>query len=409
MRGYRRGGRLCAVTCGAAPLALAAALLCHPGKVHAFAWMIRHEYTGCAVCHADPSGSGLLTEYGRAQAQLLIETRYSHGKVEEAGPTSHFAFGALDRVFTLPSWLLLGGSYRGAELIVQANGGPKNVSYIQMEADLYAQVTVGHFRANGSIGYVPQGARAAAITNTENDNIVSREHWVGWDFGSRSFLLRAGRMNLPFGLRNVEHTTWIRNETRTDINSQQQHGVALAYSGERLRAELMGILGNFQTHPGQYRELGYSGYAELAIATRAAVGLSSLITHARKDVILDPLDNLRQAHGVFARYSPWSPLVLLAEADLLVQSPSDGSSSVGYVGFLQLDFQIIQGLHLMPMFELRDTGRTPQGIALGGWLTADWFFAPHSELRFDFFNRRLPGNGTLQHSLGGLIMLHIFL
>jgi hypothetical protein len=255
---------------------------------------------------------------------------------------------------------------------------------------------------------VPQGARAAAITNSENDNIVSREHWVGWDFGGRSFLLRAGRMNLPFGLRNVEHTTWIRNETRTDINSQQQHGVALAYTGERLRAELMGILGNFQIHPGQYRELGYSGYAELAIATRGAVGLSSLITHARKDIILD-VDNLRQAHGVFARYSPWSPLVVMAEADLSVQSPSDGSNSVGYVGFLQLDFQIVQGLHLMPMFELRDTGRSPQGVALAGWLTADWFFAPHSELRLDFFNRRLPGNGTLQHSLGGLIMLHIFL
>ena len=408
MRRYRRGGRFSAATCGAAPLVLVAAMLCHPGKVHAFAWMIRNDYTGCAVCHADPSGSGLLTEYGRAQSQLLIETRYSHEKVEEASPTSHFAFGALDRVFTLPSWLLLGGSYRGAELIVEANGGPKNVSYIQMEADLYAQVTVGHFRANGSIGYVPQGALPAAITRNDSDNIVSREHWLGWDFGTQSFLLRAGRMNLPFGLRNIEHTSWVRNETRTDINSQQQHGVALAYSGERLRAELMGILGNFQTHPSQYRELGYSGYVELAIATRMAVGLSSLITHVNKDPILD-IENLRQAHGVFTRYSPWSPLVLLAEADLSIQSPSDGSYSVGYVGFLQADFQIIQGLHLMPMFEIRDTLRTPRGVALGGWLTADWFFAPHSDLRFDFFDRRLPGNGTLQHSVGGLIMLHVFL
>ena len=38
--------------------------------------MIRHDYTGCATCHADPSGGGLLTLYGRAQSDLLLRMRY---------------------------------------------------------------------------------------------------------------------------------------------------------------------------------------------------------------------------------------------------------------------------------------------------------------------------------------------
>ena len=29
---------------------------------NAYPWMIRHGYASCITCHADPSGSGLVTE-----------------------------------------------------------------------------------------------------------------------------------------------------------------------------------------------------------------------------------------------------------------------------------------------------------------------------------------------------------
>ena len=50
-----------------------------PGAAHAYPWMIRHGYSGCGVCHVDPSGAGLLTDYGRAQSELLMATRWSEG------------------------------------------------------------------------------------------------------------------------------------------------------------------------------------------------------------------------------------------------------------------------------------------------------------------------------------------
>ena len=28
------------------------------GRASAYAWMVRHDYTGCNQCHADPSGGG---------------------------------------------------------------------------------------------------------------------------------------------------------------------------------------------------------------------------------------------------------------------------------------------------------------------------------------------------------------
>ena len=98
------------------PLLLLVAALVAPGAARAYPWMIRHGYSGCGVCHVDPSGAGLLTDYGRAQSDLLMATRWSTEKTEEASPTADFGFG----LFNLPDWLFLGFSYRGGELIARS-------------------------------------------------------------------------------------------------------------------------------------------------------------------------------------------------------------------------------------------------------------------------------------------------
>ena len=391
---------------GVQAFALGSLLLIAAGDAQAYAWMIRHNYTGCSTCHADPSGWGLLTAYGRAQSELVLRTHYSTDTTE-AGPAANFLFGVLDPLFKMPDWLLLGGSFRGAELVTKYEGAPASSRYIQMQADGYAQVTLGHFRANGAIGYSPTGALLAALTRKDSDNIVSRVHWLGFDFGDQAFLLRAGRLNVPFGIRNNEHNSFVRVETRVDLNSGQQHGVALAYTGDRLRGELMGILGNYQLFPDEARERGYSGYLEVAVTPRAALGVSSLITHAAKDRFFNA-ENTRQAHGIFARYAPVRPVVLLMEADLSLQNPANGPSSTGYVGFLQIDTELIQGVHLAPWFEILDERRDGNGPTLGAWFSADWFFAPHTDIRLDFFEYRFPV-GPPKTSLGFLVNLHIFL
>lgn len=101
-----------------------------------------------------------------------------------------------------------------------------------MRADLGAQLKVDKFRASATVGYQRQQsaslAQRAWVTGaSESGNIVSREHWLGLDL-SDEILLRAGRLNLPFGLRNIEHTSFVRAATRTDINQSQQHGVSVS-------------------------------------------------------------------------------------------------------------------------------------------------------------------------------------
>jgi len=104
------------------------------------------------------------------------------------------------------------------------------------------------------------------------------------------------------------------------------------------------------------------------------------------------LKTARQAHGAFMRMGPSPKVALLAEADLLARS----RRSLGYVAFLTVDTEPLQGVHLMGTGEVLDVGFPknggPGGIPrspglgraeLGGWLSAQWFFLPHFDLRVD--------------------------
>ncbi len=353
-----------------------------PRRAQAYPTMIRHDYAGCTPCHADPSGAGLLTAYGRAQSEVLLSTRYgSHTEDEEASKLTQFAFGV-----PTPDWLLLGGWFRNAYIWNFRKGDLVDNRLLQMRADLGAQVKYGIFRASGTLGVNSQDSRAysykAWVTgNQDGVNLVSREHWAGVDLVDDKVLLRAGRINLPFGLRNQEHTAWVRDETRTDYNQGQEHGVAASWAGEHWRGEAMAILGNYQIHPDAYRERGYAGYAEFSLTPRLAGGFSSMVTYAKRDY-QNTLESWRQAHGLFARYAPVKPLVLLAEGDFLLESAKSLGTHDGAAGFLQADYEIVQGVHILGTGEILHRAIPGAGTSYGGWASAQWFPFSHFDVRF---------------------------
>jgi hypothetical protein len=370
-------------------------LLVSATAAQAFPYMIRDGYTGCSSCHVDPSGSGLLTAYGRAQAQIVLPTLYGKSQ-EEVQPTPGILYGLVP----LPDWLNIGLSLRGALFSLTTSQGT-NFRDIDMITDLRLGVTAGPFIAVATIGFLPTGGRLAALTNSYSDNIVSREHYLGVALLDRKLVILGGRLNLPFGLRNVEHTAYVRSASRTDIDSSQQYGLEVVWDGPKLRAALMGIVGNFliRTYPNgqsgtfapEYQEHGYSGYAELALSNHFTLGVSSLVTHADKalgSIVTNPTpspfanasDSWRQALGLFSRWFVGGPVVLLAEGNLLVQSASGVPRDWGGNGFLQADIQPFQGLHFMVSGEaLRQFGQNNYGA----WFGVSWFFFPYCEARVD--------------------------
>jgi hypothetical protein len=220
-------------------------------------------------------------------------------------------------------------------------------------------------------------------------NLISRTHYIGLQLND-SMWVRAGRLNLPFGVRIPEHTMWVRDATRTDRESDQQHGVAFAYVGERIRMEAQAILGNYQLGPDKFRERGYSAYIEGVGEGNIAAGISSKVTYAEQDRLTSETKSLRQAHGLMMRWAPARSFVLMAEADALFRT----SANAGYVGFIQGDYEPIQGLHFILTGEVLDEGApisnpppviTP-GVGLpklGVWGSIDWFLWTQLELRVD--------------------------
>ncbi len=359
-----------------------------PSRAHAYAWMVKHGYTQCATCHADPAGGGLLNVYGRAQGEILMRTRYGSPPDHEPSRFAEPLFGAVP----LPKGLDVSAQWRSAVLGVFPSGGDAQGRYIVMQADALGQYKLGRFRVNGSIGVVDEGANGAAITRGADAKLVSRVHWVGVDLGeNEDITVRAGRMNLPFGLRSIEHTRFVRGETRTDTNAAQQYGLSLDIARGRFRGGAMVVLGNFAVSPDKFRSRGYAAYGEWAVTPTLAIGASSMITNTAFDAeLLTP--SFRHAHGVFGRYSPARSVVLSAEWDFLHTSqPTPGRTDFGGVGLLTVDVEPVQGLHFGPTTEvgMRDFDR-PANVAL--WGSVWWFVLPHVDLRFDtiFQSRDIP-------------------
>lgn len=378
-------------------------------QANAYPWMIRHDHNGCAQCHMDPSGAGLLTAYGREQGDEELPMRYRRDTAGEDARPSGVMWGA----FQTPDWLLLGAGLRGAVLDTKVSGAPAGppgspsdqwkASLILMQADVRAGIRAGGFRASASLGGVNDESYASLA-----GNLVSREHWVGYAFDHDGYLLRVGRMNLPFGIRSIEHTLWIRRETHTDINDAQQHGVAFAYSSKLVRAEVMGILGNYQISPDSYRQRGYSASVEVVPWSGVAFGASSLVTHAAQDFQLK-VANLRQAHGLFVRISPVVPLVILGEADLVMNAPTGMASTKGLASALQGDLEPLQGLHLILTGETWTPGGTGTASSYGGWAAIDWFCFRQIDVRLDFMWRRMTFGTDRLDARAVLLQGHIYL
>jgi hypothetical protein len=386
-------------------LVLAAAAIAVPRAAAAYPWMIQHEYTGCAACHADPSGGGLLTRYGRAQAELLMRTRY--GAVPEGEEPKRVA-GFLLGAFEPPESVLLGGDVRMMLLRTQPDGGNGTGQAMLMQADLSGQVAYRRVRAMGSLGYARDGALAATVVGSR-DRLIARTWWLGVDLGEESqWLVRAGRLNVPYGLRIIEHTAFVRTATRTDLDATQEHGLAVAYTGPRLRGEAMAILGNYQIAPDAFRQRGYSAYLEYSLRNKLSAGLTSLVTHDAHDLQLGtPL--WRHAHGAFARWTPAGRLTLLAEADALLWSQPPGTNTLGAAAMLQADYEVVRGLHVAATGEVLENAPGQGGTAGAGWGSLTWFFAPHADVRADVVYQSLPLSTGRTGVTAIIGQLHLFL
>lgn len=390
-----------------AVLGLLLVALLVPDSARAYPWMIQHQYATCSQCHVDPSGGSAMTPYGRAQTEALLRTHYGTDAGEEPGKVKDFAFGAVP----LPEAVIAQVDVRGLFI-----PNPTDPRFLLMQADLRGGVHTERFTAYVGGGIVSEGARGARVISedrvgSEAVTPVLRDYWVGWR-PNRSLTLRAGRMNLPFGIRTDQHILFTRAVTRTTTNADQQLGVALAVEQRKWRGEIMAVAGNFHVRPDVFRERGYSGQLAITAGRALEVGLSSLVLGSGADIdSLEP--TLRQAHGVFSRYSPVEGLALMGEVDMLLTTAGEAGSRTtapGLAAELHGDWEAVRGLHFKLGGEAcgRDLSATDNLVGRG-WGAVQWFFAPHVNVRIDALYGPITCEPTARSGPGALAQIHAFL
>jgi opacity protein-like surface antigen len=185
-------------------------------------------------------------------------------------------------------------------------------------------------------------------------------------------------------------------------------GLSLNYSSKQILAEVMGIAGNFQVSPDDFRKRWYSGYVSFLPSKTFEIGASSMWTVTQADFdTLQPQGFM--AHGLFTRAAPVPPLAIMAEADVTIANNS-GQRSLGLVGTGIVDWEAMQGLHVQGIGQYCDSdfGNTA-AAAWNGGLGAQWFFFSHMDVRLDGAYGSLFCTQGATPSPYGLVQAHIYL
>jgi hypothetical protein len=181
----------------AGAVVLAACLFALPSSARAYPqFQLSTGSARCGLCHYAPAGGGLINGWGRDEAADTISSRGGDG-------------GFLHGLWEPPDWLALGGDLRGVSGIKKTSATEPDYLLFPMQADLYALAQVGSVSVA-----VTAGVRGAARPRDSSlvSRLGSREHYIMWRPSSAGHYLRAGRFYAPFGLRQVDHTNYLRRE-----------------------------------------------------------------------------------------------------------------------------------------------------------------------------------------------------
>ncbi len=351
----------------------------------------------CSQCHIAPAGGGALTSWGREEA----------GDTLSGGGSGQFLHGAV----TLPDWLVVSGDVRGAVLANEV-GSTEGVelAVFPMQIDLALGVRTGSWTVIGTVGVrgrVRSGAPSAPVSSaSEVDGpslasyVISREHYVMWrpdESGVEGPYVRAGRFQAPYGLRLVDHTSYVRRYLGSNLLEEtygvgggwmseafELHATAFVYDPLQgaTRKELGGAL-LIEAQPGEILVIGASARAGVADTTRVQAGIHAKLWLEGATLLLQG-----EAHGVRELFDGPGDRWQLATYAGPVLIPARGWS----IGISHQAFASDLEVH----------GVLRQGI--DAWVS--WLPIAHVEVMASGRAQRV---GPREHAMLGMLQLHYYL
>lgn len=377
---------------------IAAAAAVSPKRAMAYPqWQFSTGVTRCNQCHYAPSGGGLLTGYGRDAVGDELSTLDGNG-----------AF--LHDAIKLPTWLALGGDFRGAFAMQDVNepSGARRAVF-PMQADLQARVTlIGGLSLTASGGLRGQRRPNQDIVPYQNyqpirtSRLVTREHYLTWQpggAGGQGAYVRMGRFYAPFGLRLAEHVIYVRRDLGFN-QLEETYNLSEGYVTNTWETHVTVFAPDFARHIGG-SEAGVTAYVErrlfnetTAVAAQGRYGVGNGAT--------------RFTWGGVAKHY-WAPgrAFFMAEGNLVHWTLDNGLSRSQFVGAGGVTVLPVRGVMVTMLAE-----RNQEDLAVrsAAWNAAtaliNWFPIPHFEVQL-MGRLQFPGAAASAKTL--FFQIHYFL
>jgi hypothetical protein len=333
-------------------LALIGALLSFSSRAQAYPQFALKGFGDCADCHHSPTGGGLPNSWGRQSVDASFgsdtSSWWGHGDLDGSGSGLKLDLGADVRLLPLAS----------------SDGDATIGTFIPMLTEV-----------GGALGYrewVVYGTLTARNTAGSGPPVLltSREHWLEYKFDAH-LDLRVGRMVLPFGIRQPDHTEYVRSDFGFDM-WDQSYGLELDWRASDWSLFVNAFAGDLTGQPSERQDRGGAATLTRALGdTTLGVSVLGSISSADR----------RVAGSLFTRTRLVGPTYALAEVAAQHRSAAEGSAAdsnldsflrVGWFARTDLDVYLEAGQRaLIDHF-------AKQRVGVGAnWQVLHWFeFAP---------------------------------
>jgi hypothetical protein len=335
-------------------------------SAYAFPDTARHGYVNCGVCHVSISGGGTLTPYGRALSAEFMSTWAQ----EDEGQPLHGA------VKNIPESLLVGGGFRSVQTYAD-NPRFKQGRYFLMQSELELGWTTERVTALASFGL-----NINSPDTKDDDEWESARHFIIVNF-SENISVRVGKFMKNFGLTIPNHTTQIRRGLGWDEFSET-YNAEVNYVTENYLVSFTGIGGR----PDDDEVDSEKGFAVsgqyLSLKPNIRAGGSYFSGRATDDTE-------REIFGPNFVWGITQSLYLQGEYDWVRVAPATGELLEGYATFTQAGYEVLRGLDLTLMHEMKKNDRQDSELAFQGYGPGiRWQPRPHFILTGQWQKQKTP-------------------
>jgi len=274
----------------------------------------------CNVCHVNPTGGGLRSEFGVTYAKVLLPAE------------------TVDN--TLDTWtgkitdrLQVGGDLRSDWTRVTAPNSPSQQSFQLEQFRVYANLTV-----------IPDRLALYVDEQIAPNGSTNEEAYVRYGSTMDGFYIKGGQFYLPFGWRLQDQTAFVQQVSGINMTTPDK-GIELGWEHSAWSAQ-------FDVTNGQANANTGSGYqvTTQVVYTKPIwrVGIAGSSTQSN---IGD-----RRMGGLFAGLRT-GPIAWLAEGDLVRDESLPGGRTLA-AGLLEGDWRILKGHNLKLTAEYQDPDRS---------------------------------------------------